>query len=127
MYRNLTGFTLLELIVVVIVIGILATIAIPGYQNVVNNTREREAKTNLKLIYNAQKMFRLDKNKYSGTIAGLSDYIPDPDTEVYDYTVTDSAQVPDHTFKAQAAPKTGFTSCGKFTIDQNGTISEVTE
>jgi len=41
------GFTLVEVIVVVVILGILATISIPAYNNYVKKSRKAEAKTNL--------------------------------------------------------------------------------
>ena len=41
------GFTLVEVIVVVVILGILATISIPAYNNYIKKSRKAEAKTNL--------------------------------------------------------------------------------
>jgi len=58
------GVTLIELIVIILIVGILATIAVTGYGRFVEHSRGQEAAANLELIYSAQKRFFLDNNTY---------------------------------------------------------------
>ena len=48
------GFTLIELMIVVAIIGILAVIAVPNFQKFQARAKQSEAKTNLKGIYTAK-------------------------------------------------------------------------
>ncbi len=61
---NKKGFTLIELIVVVIVIGILATFAVPQYLKVVTRGKVAKAKNSLALIVRAEKMYRSKYDTY---------------------------------------------------------------
>lgn len=58
------GFTLVELIVVVIILGILGTIAIPAFQVTNEKSLSKEAIANLKLISAGEKIFRMENNTY---------------------------------------------------------------
>ena len=55
--KNQKGFSLVELMVVVAIIGILAAIAIPNYQRFQRRAKQSEAKTLLGGIYTAERMF----------------------------------------------------------------------
>jgi prepilin-type N-terminal cleavage/methylation domain-containing protein len=58
------GFTLIELIVVVIVVGILATIAIPQYLKATEKAKGAKAKSACTLIAQAEKLYRADQDIY---------------------------------------------------------------
>jgi prepilin-type N-terminal cleavage/methylation domain-containing protein len=61
---NKKGFTLLEIVIVVIIIGILATLAIANYGKTKENVLDKEAIYNLKLIQVAEKGYKIDMGTY---------------------------------------------------------------
>lgn len=62
------GFTLVELMVVVAIIGILAAIAVPNYQRYQARSRQSEAKIALSSIYTAEQGFAAEWSSYSSCL-----------------------------------------------------------
>jgi type IV pilus assembly protein PilA len=63
--KNTKGFTLIELMIVVAIIGILAAIAIPNFLKFQAKSKQSEAKTNLKAIYTAETGYYGENNTYN--------------------------------------------------------------
>ena len=70
------GFSLIELMIVVAIIGILATIALPNFQKFQRRARQSEAKGMLSGIYTAQKSFAAEWEGYSGDLGAIG-YAPE--------------------------------------------------
>ena len=70
------GFTLVELMIVVAIIGILAAIAIPNFIKFQARSKQSEAKTDLKGIFPAEKSYFAEKDSYSSAF-NLIGYIPE--------------------------------------------------
>ncbi|MCX5700822.1 MAG: prepilin-type N-terminal cleavage/methylation domain-containing protein [Candidatus Omnitrophica bacterium] len=127
MKRKVFGFTLIELIVVVIVIGILATMAIPQYLKATERALSAKAKNNLGLIAQAEKLYRAENDTYvaAGTAGelttnGLQNYVElndiSGDTK-WTYAVTGDAS----TFTATATRVAPTSDAGTIILNQSGT------
>ncbi len=123
------GLTLIELVVVVLIVGILASVAVPLYTNNMLRARRAEAKTLLEQVRAAQEMWRAERGSYAvndgnGTaIAKLTNTMGVPLT-ISDYTwaFTVSSGT---TFTAQATPSTTRqNSDGWLRINQDGTKTD---
>ena len=66
--RNNQGFSLVELMVVVAIIGILASVAIPQYSKFQAKARQTEGKALLASVYTAEKGFFVEANGYTGCL-----------------------------------------------------------
>ena len=64
-YKNDDGFSLTELMVALVIIGILVLLALPRLMPVVNKAKATEAKLSLKQVYMLQKAYRFEYDKYS--------------------------------------------------------------
>ncbi|MHB1845973.1 MAG: prepilin-type N-terminal cleavage/methylation domain-containing protein [Deltaproteobacteria bacterium] len=72
--RSSRGFTLIELMIVVAIIGILAALAIPNFIKFQARSRQAECRTNMKSIFTAEKSYFGDKQQYleEANIVGFS-------------------------------------------------------
>jgi general secretion pathway protein G len=69
--RNAKGFTLIELMIVVSIVGILATIAVPSYQASLMKARETVLRQDLFTLRELLDHHRADKGKYPASLDGL--------------------------------------------------------
>jgi general secretion pathway protein G len=69
--RHTQGFTLIELMIVVSIIGILATIAVPSYQSSLIKARETVLRQDLFTMRELLDQHRADQGKYPPSLGGL--------------------------------------------------------
>ena len=132
------GHTLIELFVVIAVIGVLATIAIPRFMRSSTKTKQCEAQLILKQVYSMQRAYRQEKDTYypsdgstmivqpGGTFGSLD--VELMSSARYSYSVTASRT----SFVATAGSKdaTGLDddpTLDVWTIDQTGKLTCVTD
>ena len=85
MLTSKRAYTLTELLVVVIVIGILAAVSLPKYTKMLETRKTTEAEGIMRAIRTEQeRRCALDKN-YFGDLSAMSDLVPTADTEHYTY------------------------------------------
>jgi len=112
------GFTLIELLITIIIIGILATLAIPNYTNMVEKAKADQAITYLKVIRTGEKIYYSSNFSYTAcaNLGELNNRISAEVTdESYLFSVTSSAA---DTFLATAQRKTDNKT---ITLNQDGT------
>ena len=67
------GFTLVELLVVIVIVGILAAVAIPKFLDATNKAKASEFPTELTGIYTGQMAYQVEKGMYATTLTHLKD------------------------------------------------------
>ena len=117
MHRSNRGFTLIEIMIVIAIIGIVLTISIPSYNEYVKKGRRAEVVSLLSEQAQSLERFYTKNNVYTG-ITGLS-----AGNDFYTLTPT----ITDQTFLLTAARKTGTAmatdKCGDFTLTNTGVRS----
>lgn len=74
--KNTAGFTLVEIMIVVAIIGLLAAIAVPNFAQARTNARRGSCINNLRLIDAAKEQYALENNKDSATTPVAADITP---------------------------------------------------
>lgn len=99
------GFTLIEVMIVVVVIGILAAIAIPSYQHFVRNAERADGMSALMEIRTAQERWRANNPSYTADLAGLVPFGATSPDGLYTLAITHSSA---STFRATATKTNGL-------------------
>ena len=128
---NSKGFTLVELMIVVAIIGVLAAIAYPSYQRYVIKTKRTDMMSEMQNIASEIESRKLAQGSYSAISAGIkTDFAiayPRQGTQLYDVTINPTTLTPpDNTLTNKwiitATPKTNsqMTNDGILTLNYQG-------
>lgn len=127
--NHLKAFTLTELLIVLVIIGILVMLALPKLMPVISKAKSTEAQLQLNHLYTLQKNHFYMYSKYSADLEEVgfeqSELVSESGSANYLITISESTNA---TFKASATAVTDFDGDGIFNvweIDQNKNLKEV--
>ncbi|MGB4673621.1 MAG: type IV pilin protein [Azovibrio sp.] len=112
MYRYRHGFTLIEVMVVVAIVAILASVVLPSYQDYVIRGKISEATSQLPSIANKAEQYFADRRTYSGFSC-----TPVSDTKYFDYNCSPAPSADGYTVTATGKKEmSGY----EYTLDSLG-------
>jgi prepilin-type N-terminal cleavage/methylation domain-containing protein len=114
------GFTLIEVLIVVTIIGILAAIALPQYQNFTKKSKATEATVMLDAIYKEQEAYFAQNSLYAQSLTTIGN-----PTDYAKYFSYDLTSVSSTSFTATASPNSdgqaaGLASKWQISVDASG-------
>lgn len=125
--RNLhKGFTLVELMIVVAIVGILAGIGYPSYSAYIQNTHRNDAKAGLSRLMLLQEQFYLDNDQYATSLVrGAKDTLTGwgNSSSYYKFTLDPSSSTSSYTAIATVTTdsvQASDSDCNTFTINGTG-------
>ncbi|MEW6264425.1 MAG: prepilin-type N-terminal cleavage/methylation domain-containing protein [Thermodesulfobacteriota bacterium] len=117
MRRGQKGFTLIELMIVVAIIGILAAIAIPQFASYRKRAQDSAAKSSLKNLATAQENYYAQNNTYTATRANLTGW-------TVETTVTVAIAAADTTSWSATAKHNSSTSTFTYASARGGLLTK---
>jgi prepilin-type N-terminal cleavage/methylation domain-containing protein len=126
--RGVSGFTLVELLIVVGLIAVVAAIAVPNLIQARRSAHSASAISSLRLIHSCQYSYRSSAGIY-GDLSAIGPYISDPllragQKSNYAFTVTPDAARPTEAYAARATPAvaSAVTAWRHYYVDASGVL-----
>jgi len=121
------GFTLIELMIVLVIVAVLAAIALPAYQSQLRKSARAEAQSFLTDMASRQQQFLTDRRAYAGSVAALNMAAPASLDGKFTFAVSAPAGAsPTFTLTATATGSQANDACPVLTIDNAGTRTPAT-
>lgn len=126
-FRRAAGFTLLELMIAVAIIGILAAIAVPNYRNYLIKANRSAAQQFMLSISNVQEQYLLDNRAYADTIGagGLGMTAPDDLSGKYTIAISGGGTASPTSYEIIATATGSQAADGNLTLDNTGAKTPV--
>jgi len=122
-YRNrINGFSLIELLIVVVIVAILATIVLPSYQDSIRKSRRSDAHAALVKMALEQENYRMLNDAYASVFGQGTNDVKEGVSDYYTFSIDNTAGAT-YTLKASAptiSSQYDDASCRAITIDQSG-------
>ena len=119
--RRPGGFTLLELMIVVAIVAILASVALTSYAAQMRKSARAEAQSALTDAASRQQQFLVDRRRYAGSMTVLGVATPPDLASKYTFTVAAvDGPPPTFTLTAQAIGNQAKDTCPTLTLDSAG-------
>ena len=115
---NRKGFTLVEVLIVVIIIGILAAIGIPQFSASIEKAKGGEARAGLGHIQTAEKVYYAENESYTTTLTNLDISLTQ---RYWAFTITTGGSGTEYT--ATATRSGGSRANQTITMNESGTIA----
>lgn len=122
MQKTSRGFTLIELMITVAIIGILASIAFPSYTQYIIRSNRVAAQSAMMDIANRQQQFLLADRQYAdkGTLVASGYVLPDEVSAKYDYDIDVENDASPPNFTIIFSPTGSQAVDGDLTLDSDG-------
>ncbi len=117
--RAAAGFTLIELMVVIVIVGILASTALPAYNDYVRRGQLTDATTALSDLRVHMEQFYQDNRTYAGAQCNGACGVPCPATQFFTYSCSVGGTPAGQTYVMTANGAGGQTADFVYNIDQN--------
>jgi general secretion pathway protein G len=124
--RKKRGFTLVELLIVIIIIAVLAAVAIPKFANSSQKSKESALRAELSLLRNAVELFKNDTGCYPASLSDLAATTAPAtgkDKDGSDYTITASNYKGPYISRVNPDPVSGAAFTYSTTAGSVGNIS----